>query len=69
MPECVKAIKAYLAYSGENTQYHSKAKVAIGHIGTFGRVRSSETNRMQIELLSERAANGQQKVLTSGSGK
>lgn len=52
----VKAIKDYLAYQGENPQYRDRARVAIGLVGAFARVRASESNRMQVELISHRVA-------------
>lgn len=50
----VAAIKAYLAYQGENSQYHDRARIAVSLVSAFARVRSSETNRMQVELIAER---------------
>jgi hypothetical protein len=52
----VAAIKAYLAYQGDNSQYRDKARIAVGLLSAFGRVRASETNRMQVELIGERIA-------------
>lgn len=50
----LKAVRAYLSYQGDNPQYRDKAKIAIGAIGSFAKVRASETNRLQVELVADR---------------
>lgn len=57
VPDAVKAIRAYLAYQGENPQYAQKAKAAIAIPSALAKLRSSETNRMQVELIAERINN------------
>lgn len=62
----IGAIKAYLAYQGENPQFRDRARIAVGLVGAFARVRASETNRMQVELISERLVEGERpRQLTS----
>lgn len=50
----IAAIRAYLAYQGDNAQYRDRARIAVGMVSAFARVRASETNRMQVELIGER---------------
>jgi hypothetical protein len=52
--ESAKAIRAYLTYQGENQQYRDKARVAAAAISSFARARSSETNRLSVELIAQR---------------
>lgn len=52
--ECCRAFDAYMAYQGDNTQYRDKAKAAAAHVGSWTRLRSSESNRMQVELIASR---------------
>lgn len=60
----IGAIKAYLAYQGENPQYRDRARIAVGLVGAFARVRASETNRMQVQLISERMSDAEPRQLT-----
>ena len=53
--EGIKAMRAYLAYEGQNKQYLSKAKVGAVGVTAYVRLRATESNRMQIELMSERS--------------
>jgi hypothetical protein len=57
-----KAIKAFLAYEGDNRTYETKAKVAASAISAFARTRASESNRMAVELMAVRV-NGDAKQL------
>lgn len=67
MAPAVRAIKAYLAYEGDNPQYRDKARVSIGLVGAFARVRASESNRMQVELISERIAGSRPRRIAAAS--
>lgn len=49
-----KAIRAFLAYEGDNQTYREKAKVGASAISAFARTRASETNRQAIELMGLR---------------
>lgn len=60
----IGAIKAYLTYQGENAQYRDRAKIAVGIVSAFARVRASETNRMQVELMSERIVDEPKRLLS-----
>lgn len=50
----VKAIKEYLAYEGTNPTFQNKAKASVGVISAYARMRASETNRIQVELIANR---------------
>lgn len=60
----VTAIRAYLTYQGDNASYRDKAKIAVGLVSSFARVRASETNRMQVELIGERMSRPEIDVAT-----
>jgi hypothetical protein len=49
-----KAMKQYLTYEGENKKFLDKAKVGAQAVSAYARVRASESNRMQVELIAER---------------
>lgn len=55
--EGVKAMRAYLAYQGQNKEYLSKAKIGAAGVTAYVRLRASESNRMQVELVAERLDN------------
>jgi len=50
--EGVKQIKAYFKYEGNSPTYMQKAKVGATTISAYARMRASETNRMQVELMT-----------------
>lgn len=50
----MKAMRAFLAYQGENQQYYHKAKVAAVGLTNYVRLRATENNRMMVELASRR---------------
>lgn len=50
-----KKIREYFKYEGDNGSFYQKAKVGATVIAGWSRVRSSETNRMQIEMKAEKA--------------
>ncbi len=50
----IKAMKAYLAYEGNNTAFLSKAKIGAAGVTAYVRLRASEANPMQVELVAER---------------
>lgn len=52
--ESARAIRAYLAYQGDNQTYRDKARVGAAAISSFARARASETNRIGIELMALR---------------
>jgi hypothetical protein len=49
-----KAMRQYLTYEGENKKFLDKAKVGAQAVSAYARVRASESNRMQVELIAER---------------
>jgi len=59
-----KAIRAYLAYQGDNPTYRDKAKVSAAAISAYARTRASETNRMAIDLMAARMSVGVTPSLT-----
>jgi hypothetical protein len=61
--EGVKAMKAYLAYQGHNKEFLSKAKIGAAGVTAYVRLRSSESNRMQVELIAERMSESRPKAL------
>lgn len=52
--EAIKQVRAFFTYEGNEPRYFQKARLAIGAIGAYGRLRASETNRMAIEAMSSR---------------
>lgn len=52
--EAIKQVRAFFAYQGNEPRYFQKARLGIGAIGAYGRLRASETNRMAIEAMSSR---------------
>lgn len=50
----MKAMKAFLTYQGENQQFHNKAKIGAVCATNYMRLRATETNRMAVELQSQR---------------
>lgn len=59
--EGLKAMKAYLAYQGENKDYLHKAKVGGQAVQGYTRHYASLTNREMLKLAAQR-----QKALPSG---
>lgn len=66
--EGLKHIRALFTYEGGEQRYETKAKVAIATLGAYGRLRSSETNRMAIELAAERAFGARRELAESSEG-
>jgi hypothetical protein len=54
MGDGLKSVRAFLAYQGNDQRYAQKAKAGIGLIGAYSRFYSSQTNRMAIEMQTER---------------
>ena len=54
----VKQIKAYFKYEGNSPTYMQKAKVGATTISAYARMRASETNRMQVELMTTKLIGG-----------
>lgn len=52
--ESIAHIRAFFKYQGKDPIYLQKAKQAATVIGTYGRIRASETNRMAVELAARR---------------
>ncbi len=50
VPSCVKHLKAFLAYEGDNPKYYQKAKVAGGVLSAYVKAEGTKTNRMAVEL-------------------
>lgn len=48
-------IRAFFKYQGDNPAYLQKAKLGAAAIGGYSRVRASETNRLAVELATDRA--------------
>jgi hypothetical protein len=53
-------IRAFFAYQGDNAKYFKKARIGMGVLAAFSRVRASETNRMAVELASRKVLTGQE---------
>lgn len=51
-----KAMRAYLAYLGDDKKYLDKAKVGAAAVSGYARIRASESNRMSVELIASRVA-------------
>ena len=48
--DSIKQVRAFFAYQGDNASYFQKARLAIGAISAYSRIRATETNRMAVEL-------------------
>jgi hypothetical protein len=48
--ESIKQVRAYYTYQGEDPKPFKKARIACAAISAFSRIRSTETNRMAVEL-------------------
>lgn len=51
----MKAMRAFLAYEGENQKYYHKAKIAAVGLTNYVRLRATENNRAMVELTAKRA--------------
>lgn len=51
----VKKLRAFLDYQGNDDKMFQRAKVAVGVVSAFGRIRASETNRMAVEQQANRS--------------
>ncbi len=47
-------IHAFFTYQGDNPRYFQKAKLGAVAISGYGKLRASETNRMQIEQIAKK---------------
>lgn len=52
--ESMKAMRAFLAYQGDNQTYYHRAKVAAVGLTNYVRLRATENNRMMVELTAKR---------------
>lgn len=48
--EGIKALRAFLAYQGENKDYERKAKAGAALVTGYTRAFASETNRVAVEI-------------------
>lgn len=48
--QSMKAMRAFLTYSGDNQNYYHRAKVASVGLTNYVRLRATENNRMMVEL-------------------
>ncbi len=70
--EGAKQIRAYFKYEGGSATYMQKAKVGATAISAYARMRASETNRMQVELMTSKlfgGAPGEARLLGSSKTK
>jgi hypothetical protein len=54
--EQLALIRAYRVYEGTNTEYRSKAKMALGVIGSYVRARATIANEKSNDLIERRLA-------------
>jgi hypothetical protein len=54
MGEGLKAVKAFLAYQGNDQRYAQKFKAGATLIGAYSRFYASQTNRLGLEMQAER---------------
>lgn len=55
----MKAMKAFLAYQGDNPTYYHRAKVAAAGLTNYVHLRRTETNRVEVEhVIGRRAISG-----------
>jgi hypothetical protein len=53
--QSMKAMKAFLAYQGDNQQYYHKAKIAAVGLTNYVRLRATENNRMMVEIAATKS--------------
>jgi len=56
--ESVKQLRAFFKYEGNDSRYFQKARLATGMISAYARIRSSETNRLAVELAAGKLNEG-----------
>lgn len=49
-----KAVKAFLAYQGNNKDYFHKAKAGAVAMGSYARLRATMANERQLELIAQK---------------
>ena len=54
--EGVKALRAYLAYQGDNPMYEKKGKAGAALVTGYTRAFASQTNRAAIRLAAEKSS-------------
>jgi hypothetical protein len=64
--ESAKQLRAFFTYQGNDSRYFQKARLACGMIGAYARLRASETNRMQVEVIVGKALGAVPLKLASG---
>ena len=52
--ESAKQLRALFKYEGSDGRYFQRARLAVAMIGAYARIRASETNRMAIEVATDR---------------
>ena len=52
--EQLQAIREFRLYSGSNVEYHKRAKMAIGVIGSYVRLRATMANERSNDLIAMR---------------
>ena len=61
--EGVKALRAFLAYQGENPAYEKKGKAGAALVTGYTRAFASETNRLAVELARTKLVESQPKQI------
>lgn len=66
--EQLAEVRAYRIYQGTNTEVRQKAKLAIGVIGAYVRLRATMANERSNDLIAHRllAGSGSPEQLSSG---
>lgn len=60
----LEELRAYRVYQGQNPEYKAKAKIGVGAIGAYVRLRATMANEKQIQLIERRMDDG---LLPSGN--
>lgn len=51
-----KAVRAFLTYQGANRDYFNKARVGVGAMGSYARLRATMANEQALRLMELRSA-------------
>lgn len=66
--EGLKKLREYFKYEGSTPGVYQKAKVAATAIAAYTRLRASESNRMAVELMTEKFEQEQTVLPPAASG-
>ncbi len=60
-----QALREFFTYQGTDSKFFQKARLGAAAISAYARIRASETNRMAIEMTSEKLGIAAQRDATA----